>query len=422
MPTIQDYLNKLPPESREALRLVWNAMSPSDRSSFLDLINTLPINAPMVRSLLKLTSTHFRIVSGKKSKVAIVGPANVGKSTLYNQFVFEALHRAEVGPLPGTTKINQHADTGLFNLVDTPGADAVGVVGQQERAEALNAAAQADFLIIMFDAIQGIKQTELDLFHELRALNKPYIVVLNKIDLVKKQKQDVIDKAASNLGLTNEQVVPVVAKSGEGLNNILTAIAGTEPELVAALGHSLPQYRWQLAWKSITGAASAAAVIALTPLPILDFGPLVVLQGAMVLGIARIYDYDITPVRARELIATFGLGMLGRRLFMELSKLGGIPGWALSAAIASSMTMVMGYSAVMWFERGQKISGKTMSQMTKAITGFLLENIKSLGKQRPSKKTLKEHMSTAMAELPMGQDRTILDEQANRSAATPDEK
>lgn len=420
MPTIQDYLKKLPPESREALRLAWNSMKPADRSSFLTLINSLPVNAPMVKSLLKLTSTQFRIVSGNKSRVAIVGPANVGKSTLYNQFINEARERAEVGPLPGTTKINQHADTGLFNLVDTPGADAVGEVGIKEKAQALAAAAMADFLVIMFDAIQGIKQTELELFHELRALNKPYIIVLNKIDLVRKHTTDVVDKAAANLGLETEQIVPIVAKSGEGLADILTAIAGTEPELVAALGQSLPQYRWQLSWKSIVSAASAAAVIALTPLPILDFGPLIVLQGAMVLGIARIYDYKITASRAKELIVTFGLGMIGRRLFMELSKLGGIPGWALGAAIAASMTVVMGYSAVLWFERGQRISGKAMTQMTKALTGYFLEVVKSLGKKRPGKKTLQEHMTTAMEELTMGKDRSILDAQAKDTASATD--
>ena len=92
---------------------------------------------------------------------------------------------AKVSPIPGTTRINQTADAGLFAVIDTPGADAVGEVGEKEKLEALKAARDADFLIILFDAIQGIKKTEQEIFEELKALGKPYIVALNKIDLVK---------------------------------------------------------------------------------------------------------------------------------------------------------------------------------------------------------------------------------------------
>ncbi len=51
--------------------------------------------------------------------------------------------------------------------------------------EALRAAKDADFLIILFDAIQGIKKTEKEIFDELKELGKPFIIALNKIDLVK---------------------------------------------------------------------------------------------------------------------------------------------------------------------------------------------------------------------------------------------
>ncbi|MHB1339677.1 MAG: Era-like GTP-binding protein, partial [Bellilinea sp.] len=241
----------------------------------------------------------MRIAFGDKHQVAIVGPTNVGKSTLYNQFISNREDRAQVSPLPGTTRVNQQADAGLFAIIDTPGADAVGEVGAREQAEALSAANQADFLIIVFDAIQGIKQTELELFLQLRDLGKPYIVALNKIDLVRKDSRAAIARAAQNLDLTPDQVIPLVAKTGEGISDILTAVAATEPEIVAALGRGLPQYRWQLAWRSIVNASSVSAVIALTPLPFIDFAPLAITQSAMVLSIARIYNYRITFERAR---------------------------------------------------------------------------------------------------------------------------
>jgi small GTP-binding protein len=76
------------------------------------------------------------VVTGDKRRVTIVGPANVGKSTLYNQLIRNAAGRAEVSAVPGTTRVSQTADAGLFAVVDTPGADAVGGVGEVEKERA----------------------------------------------------------------------------------------------------------------------------------------------------------------------------------------------------------------------------------------------------------------------------------------------
>lgn len=411
MVTMDDLLKKMPPESRDIIRFIWDSLSPGDRKGFLALLNALPSETNLVRLLLRLSTQQMRMAFGQKHRVAIVGPTNVGKSTLYNQFIQQKMDKAEVSPLPGTTRINQQADVGLFAIIDTPGADAVGEVGAREQVEALKAAQEADFLIIVFDAIQGIKQMELELFHQLRGLGKPYIVALNKIDLVRKDSQAVIARSAQNLGLTVEQVVPVVAKTGEGIPEILTAVAATEPEIVAALGRGLPQFRWQLAWRSIVSGASVSAVIALTPLPIIDFAPLIITQSAMVLSIARIYNYRITIQRARELVVTFGMGLLARGLFTQLSKLGGPPGWLLGAAIAAATTVVMGYAAATWFESGQKLSKERINTLTKALTSYFLETLKTMGKKRPSRQSLQDHIQAAMQDLPQGKEIELFDEQ-----------
>jgi len=98
----------------------------------------------------------------------------VGKSTLFNQFIRSKNDKAPVGPIPGTTRLNQEANPGMFAIVDTPGVDAVGYVGQQECDYAVAATSQADFLILIFESIQGIKQTELELYEEILALKKPF--------------------------------------------------------------------------------------------------------------------------------------------------------------------------------------------------------------------------------------------------------
>ncbi len=241
----------------------------------------------------------------------------------------------------------------------------------------------------MFDAIQGVKRTELELFDKLLDLGKPYLVVLNKVDLVRREEKKVLEGVASALRIEPDQIIPIVARTGENLDDVLTTIAATEPEIVAALGQALPHYRWQLSWRTIVSAASASAVIALTPLPVIDFVPLTIAQSMMVLSIARIYNYKITLQRARELMITFGLGFLGRTLFQELSKLGGVPGWILSAAIAASTTVVMGYAASVWFETGEKLSRDALQRLTREITSYLLGVLKGLvnasQKKPPSK-------------------------------------
>jgi len=410
MTQFDDILTLFPPDVQATVRKIWEAMGPNEKAGFQSLLMGFPADTSLLKLLVKLSTAQIRQAFGSKHRVVIVGPTNVGKSTLYNQLVQNKSDLAVVSPLPGTTKENQQADAALFTVVDTPGADAVGSAGEQEKDLALSAAANADFLVLVFDAIQGIKKTELELFNELSALKKPFVVVLNKIDLVpRKDLQGVISNTAINLGLEHDQIVPIVARDGKNLGKVLLAVAATEPEMVAALGQALPEYRWQLAWQTIVRSASISAAIALTPLPVIDFIPLVAIQSIMVVSMARIYNYKITPRRATELVATFGLAFLGRTLFQELSKLGGLPGWLLSAAIASSTTVVMGYAAVRWFEKGERLSSQAIKRLTQGMTSSLLDTLKSLGKSKPDQKGLRERITRSLESSPMAESRSALD-------------
>jgi uncharacterized protein (DUF697 family) len=114
------------------------------------------------------------------------------------------------------------------------------------------------------------------------------------------------------------------------------------------------------------------------------------------LGIARIYNFNITLARARELVVTFGLGFLGRMLFQELSKLGGLPGWLLSAAIAASTTVVMGYAASTWFEKGERISNERIRELTKNLTTVLINALRNMGKRKPKREALQQEIAKAL--------------------------
>ena len=402
MNEIDPLIQEFPPVVREHLRSAWDKLPETARGPLIKVLRDLPEDLGRWRELIRLALSHVRVVTGDKRRVAIVGPANVGKSTLYNQLVRSAADRAEVSAVPGTTRISQAADAGLFAVVDTPGADAVGAVGEAEKERAFAAARGADFLVIVFDAIQGIKRTEQELFRELQAFDHPHIVVLNKVDLVAgaRERDRVVEAAARNLGLKPEEVVPCVAKDGKRVERVLLAVAKAEPEIVAALGAALPAYRMALAWSAARKAAATAAAIALTPLPILDVFPLLAVQASLVLGIARIYGQRITFGRARELVVTFGLGFLGRTLFQELSKLGGPPGWLLSAAIAASTTVVIGRAAAVWFERGERAKASDLRAESRSLAKGMLQSLKRLGRLRPHREAVRREVEAALPEAP----------------------
>jgi tRNA U34 5-carboxymethylaminomethyl modifying GTPase MnmE/TrmE len=160
MTEVDELLQEFPPRVRERLRQAWDNMPEAARGPLTAALSELPGDLGRWRELMLLALSHVRMVTGSKRRVAIVGPANVGKSTLYNQLVRNAADRAEVSAVPGTTRISQTADAGLFAVVDTPGADAVAAVGEVEKERAFAAARDADFMVIVFDAIQGIKRAE----------------------------------------------------------------------------------------------------------------------------------------------------------------------------------------------------------------------------------------------------------------------
>ena len=398
MPSLKDIQQFFPEPSQDLIRQLWSVVPDDQRRNLQDVVSNIPLGKNPTKTMIDLALTQSRAVLGNHKKVAIIGPANVGKSTLYNQFIRKEQDKAAVSPIPGTTRVNQEADAGIFNLVDTPGADAVGPVGTQEREHALEAARSAHFLIIVFDAIQGVKQTEQDLYEQMLVLKKPFVVVLNKIDLAGKHEDAIIEKTALNLGFDKYQVIPVSALKGTGIADITMSIIAADPAMTLALANAMPMYRRKIAWRTITTSSSLSAAIALSPLPVIDFIPLITNQVGMVMTIARIFQYKITPKRARELIGTFGLGMLGRTLFQQFSKFASVPGWLLSSAIATSMTVVMGYAAIEWFEKGERISNERFSQLSKDLSKKMLGRFKQVFTKKPNKRKLKQTVIDIVAE------------------------
>ena len=376
----------------------WDSLSAETRAELLSTVSLLPSGVKDWRGLMEAALEHAQVAAGDRKKIAIVGPANVGKSTLYNQLIQTSEDKAAVSAVAGTTRSPQIGEGGLFVIIDTPGVDAHGTLGAEEKELALSAARGADVLVLMFDGSHGIRDPEFGIYKEYRSLGKPMVVAMNKMDLVGDERAKITTQSAEILGLTVDEIIPMSAKKGWGISPVLVAAAKVEPQIVAALGRALPAYRWDLTQLRIGRAASTAAAIAITPLPFIHFLPLVGVQTALVLSIARIYDQRITMARAKEILAAFGLGFLGRSLFYELTKFGGPPAWAISAAVAAGTTAALGYAVAVWFDQDRKISNRSLREISKAISDSVLGRLKRFGRRRPGEKSLQDAIAESLRE------------------------
>jgi tRNA modification GTPase len=119
--------------------------------------------------------------------IAIAGRPNVGKSSLFNALLRDA--RAIVSPQPGTTRDRIEELITLsgvaVRLTDTAGLrtthDEIERLGVEIARQALT---NADIILFIVDASEPVTQEDLRLADELRGLERPVWLVLNKIDLV----------------------------------------------------------------------------------------------------------------------------------------------------------------------------------------------------------------------------------------------
>lgn len=401
----ETFLETFPPEHRETIRQVWGTI-PRDMQRELEL--TLSAFAGLIRrnpasvgDLLKLVARTAGPAVAPLHRLAIVGPVNAGKSTLFNALTPGSGSPAAVSAVPGTTKVSQEQRTQVFSLIDTPGADRARDEGDNERDNALRSAQESDFLLIVFDATRSITKGDLALFAELQFLGRPYLVLLNKIDRIdRSERERVLEVASQALGLPPKRLLPLSAEGGVGLDRLLMEVATLEPRLLGQLGHLLPAYRKSLSWQAVRRAAIGSTLVALTPIPFMDIIPLTAIQTSMVLTLARIYDQPINYKRGRELLTGLGAGVLARTAFGELSKLGGVPGWALSASIAAGTTLSVGALVIEWFETGNKPSSGQVNRVANRFGKEIRERLKGMGRKKPSKESLTQALDGLLDTVP----------------------
>lgn len=166
--------------------------------------------------------------------VALVGAPNAGKSSLLNRLVGAKV--SIVSPKVQTTRRRivgiTMVEQSQVMFVDTPGIFAPSKTKRLERAmvsAAWTGAGDADLVLLVVDAKRGLDRQARHVLDGLRDVNRPVMLVLNKIDLVKRTA--LLPLIASlNEAHRFEGTWLVSARTGDGCEEILKEVAGRLPE------------------------------------------------------------------------------------------------------------------------------------------------------------------------------------------------
>jgi len=167
------------------------------------------------------SNSHYR-----SGFVAIVGPPNVGKSTLINSFLGHKI--AITTPKPQTTrKLIRGILTGenfQIVFVDTPGLHhSKKIFNQMILKIAMEAINDVDVVLFVIDASKRDRGHEFAILDMVKECGKPIILVINKIDTISKENILPIIEEVNEI-YHFETIIPVSAFYGDGIEIIIDEI------------------------------------------------------------------------------------------------------------------------------------------------------------------------------------------------------
>jgi GTP-binding protein len=168
-----------------------------------------------------------------KPVVAIVGRPNVGKSTLFNRLY--GRRKAIVDDMPGVTRDRNYADVDRFDvpftLIDTGGFEPVSSdrLLQQMREQSRLAMEEADVILFVMDAREGLTPADREVVDMLRRVEKPVFYLANKVES-EKQLADLGD--FYTLGI--DRIFPISAEHNRGVDDLMEEVIPAFPVTAVA--------------------------------------------------------------------------------------------------------------------------------------------------------------------------------------------
>ena len=172
--------------------------------------------------------------------VCILGRPNAGKSTLLNALVGEKI--AIISPKPQTTRnrilgiLNvpkeKRRPAGQVVLIDTPGVHRPDTsLGKKMMAEVREALDGCDLILLIVDVTRRFARADQSVLDLAKESNTPVFLLLNKIDLLRGSKDELLPIIAGYSKLHDfREIIPLSARMSEGLEILLEKLISFLPQ------------------------------------------------------------------------------------------------------------------------------------------------------------------------------------------------
>ena len=158
--------------------------------------------------------------SGERVHIGFFGRRNAGKSSVVNAVTGQNL--SIVSDTKGTTtdpvyKAMELLPLGPVVIIDTPGIDDVGALGEERVRRTKQVLNKTDIAVVIVDGTEGLAPADEEVLSLIRSKGLPYLVVYNKADLVK--------HAAG----ADDHTIHVSALTGDGIYELKEKLARLKP-------------------------------------------------------------------------------------------------------------------------------------------------------------------------------------------------
>ena len=193
------------------------------------------------------------IPSADRIHIGFFGLRNAGKSSLVNAVTGQKL--SVVSDIKGTTtdpvkKAMELLPMGPVVIIDTPGIDDEGELGEQRVARAKQILRQADIAILVVDAQKGLQTADNELAELFKQRKLPYVIVYNKADLLPEFQpetaNDIYVSAETGEGIhALKEKIAALARTAENDRKIVSDLikAGDSVILVTPIDSAAPKGR-----------------------------------------------------------------------------------------------------------------------------------------------------------------------------------
>ncbi|MBR2257163.1 MAG: [Blautia sp.] len=158
--------------------------------------------------------------SGQRTHIGFFGCRNAGKSSLVNAVTGQSL--SIVSEIQGTTtdpvlKAMELLPLGPVVMIDTPGFDDEGALGELRIRRTMDALNRCDIAVLVVDGTVGLRQEDRELLEKMRERSLPYLIAWNKADSPEAMPP-------------REGGFPVSARTGANIGELKERLARIVPE------------------------------------------------------------------------------------------------------------------------------------------------------------------------------------------------